>query len=104
MVLTSAELTSAKTPDLIYIDSSPALGPDGAVYFGSFDGKVYALKPDGRPRWTWKTGGPVTSSPAVAGNGVVWVGSEDGKLYAVSESGQLTVVKARNGLAMARQP
>ena len=33
------------------ITSSPAIGTDGTIYFGSYDGKLYALKPDGTKKW-----------------------------------------------------
>src|SRR5205807_1980335 len=33
------------------VDSSPALGIDGTIYFGADDGQLYALRPDGSPKW-----------------------------------------------------
>ncbi len=32
------------------IRSSPSIGPDGTIYFGSFDGRLYAVHPDGTER------------------------------------------------------
>jgi outer membrane protein assembly factor BamB len=69
------------------VNSSAAIGPDGAVYFGSADGKVYALNSNGTLRWALRTGGAVWSSPAVGGDGTVYVGSLDGKLYALGGMG-----------------
>jgi len=69
------------------VNSSAAIGPDGAVYFGSADGKVYALNSNGSLRWVQRTGGGVSSSPAVGGDGTVYVGSLDGKLYALGVMG-----------------
>lgn len=64
--------------------SSPAFS-NGAVYFGSGDGTVYALDAiTGALRWSFKTGDVVHSSPAVA-NGLVYVGSWDTFLYALDE-------------------
>lgn len=58
------------------INSSPAVGPDGAVYFGSWDGSLYALNRDGSLRWSTATGHPIVfSSPALARDGTVCVGS-----------------------------
>ena len=31
-----------------YVSSSPAIGPDGTVYVGSMDDKLYALKTDSK--------------------------------------------------------
>jgi outer membrane protein assembly factor BamB len=65
------------------IYSSPAV-VDGAVYVGSRDSYVYALKADtGEKLWAFKTGSWVESSPVVVG-GVVYIGSNDGYLYALN--------------------
>jgi outer membrane protein assembly factor BamB len=62
--------------------SSPAWA-GGTVYFGSGDGRVYAVDAaSGRTRWRFETGGRVRSSPAVA-DGRIYVGSADGTLYAL---------------------
>jgi len=64
------------------VDSSPAV-VGGVVYFGSWDGHLYAVDADtGDPLWRFATGGPVRSSPAVA-EGAVYFGSDDRLLYAV---------------------
>ena len=63
------------------ISSSPAVA-NGLAYFGSDDGKLYAIVAStGATKWTATTGSAVRPSPAVA-KGVVYDGSLDGKLYA----------------------
>jgi outer membrane protein assembly factor BamB len=62
--------------------SSPAVEA-GVVYFGSGDGRVYAVDAaSGEERWRFETGDVVHASPAVSG-GIVYVGSWDGDLYAL---------------------
>jgi outer membrane protein assembly factor BamB len=62
--------------------SSPVVG-DGAVFFGSGDGNVYALDAaTGSLRWKVGTGDVVHASPAYA-DGVVYVGSWDSFFYAL---------------------
>ncbi len=62
--------------------SSPTVR-DGAVYFGSGDGHVYAVDAaTGKMRWTFETGNVVHASPAVDG-GLVYVGSYDAYFYAL---------------------
>ena len=62
--------------------SSPVL-LNGAVYFGSGDGNVYALDAaTGSLKWKFQTGDVVHSSPAIA-DGRVFVGSWDSYLYAL---------------------
>ena len=64
------------------IYSSPAV-VDGVVYFGSRDGKMYALNAaSGSELWEYQTGSWVDSSPTVTG-GIVYFGSHDGNLYAL---------------------
>ncbi len=66
--------------------SSPAVA-DGAVFFGSGDGHLYAVDAaTGALRWKFRTGNVVHASPAVA-DGTVFVGSWDGKLYAIDARG-----------------
>lgn len=63
-----------------------------AAYFGSRDGKVYALDAGdnvttGTVKWMYKTGGPISSTPALGPGGDVYVTSQDGNLYALSNKG-----------------
>jgi outer membrane protein assembly factor BamB len=70
-----------------WVDSSPALGVDGTIYFGSYDKNVYAVNPDGTEKWRFATGGRIFSSPAIGADGTVYVGSGDQRLYAIGRDG-----------------
>ncbi|WP_239462066.1 PQQ-binding-like beta-propeller repeat protein [Occallatibacter savannae] len=62
--------------------SSPVVW-NGAVYFGSGDGNVYALDAgSGALKWKFKTGDVVHASPAIA-DGKVYIGSWDSNFYAL---------------------
>ena len=62
--------------------SSPMVW-NGAVYFGSSDGNVYAVDAaNGSLRWKFRTGDVVHATPAIAG-GTVYVGSWDSFFYAL---------------------
>jgi outer membrane protein assembly factor BamB len=62
--------------------SSPAVS-NGAVYFGSGDGHVYALDAvTGALKWTFETGDVVHASPALA-EGLLFIGSWDTFFYAL---------------------
>ena len=66
------------------MSSSPAIGPDGTVYVGSLDNKLYAINgKSGVKLWEFETGDAVSSSPAIGSDGTVYVGSFDHKLYAI---------------------
>lgn len=70
---------------------SPAIGADGAVFFGSgdfftSDGRLYAVEPDGRRRFAYETGAShVTGAPAVGPDGTVLVLDGRGLLHAIDE-------------------
>ncbi|HVS52537.1 MAG TPA: PQQ-binding-like beta-propeller repeat protein [Opitutaceae bacterium] len=72
------------------ITSSPAVGSDGSIYFGSQDNYAYALNPDGSTKWSLSRGGTGDevdgSTPAVGADGNVYVESLDGYVYAFSAS------------------
>ena len=78
-----------------------AVGRD-AVYFGSSDGKVYAVDADGREAWRqpFETGDGVWSTPTLAGD-TLYVTSLDGHLYALdAETGsELWSFEADAGIA-----
>ena len=62
--------------------SSPAVW-NGAVYFGSGDGNVYALDAaTGAVKWKYRTGDVVHASPAIA-DGTLFIGSWDSWFYAL---------------------
>ena len=63
--------------------SSPAIGFDGTVYVGSYNGRLYAINRSGVKLWEFETGREVQSSPAIGSDGTVYVGSVDNKLYAI---------------------
>lgn len=57
---------------------------DANIYFGSTEGRVYAINDRLQPIWSepFQTKGKIVSSPTVV-NGVVYIGSFDKKLYAL---------------------
>jgi outer membrane protein assembly factor BamB len=70
------------------IRSSPAIGSDGTIYFGSDDGKFYALNPtDGSVKWTYTISDrgpiPIRSSPAIGSDGTIYFGTDSGNFYAL---------------------
>jgi outer membrane protein assembly factor BamB len=73
-----------------YIESSPAIGSDTTIYFGSFsDKKVYAVGPNGVLKWSYLTGGGIWSSPAIGSDSILYIGSNDDKVYAINPDGNL---------------
>jgi|GEM_PF-434410 len=65
------------------VESSPAIGPDGTIFFGSSDNSINAVNPDGTLKWSKFTASSVVSSPAIGADGTVYVGSYDGYFYAL---------------------
>ena len=70
-------------PDQFDVFLSSPVVAQGAVYFGSGDGHLYALDANsGDLKWKFKTGDVIHASPAFA-DGVLFVGSWDSYFYAV---------------------
>ena len=68
-------------------DSSPAIGPDGTIYFGTWNGRLWAVNPEGTRKWIFRTHIEIQSSPAVSAAGTIYFGCRDRKLYALDPDG-----------------
>jgi len=64
--------------------SSPAIGPDGTIYVGSYDHKLYAIDQAGKEKWHFETEDNVAASPVIGADGTIYVGSWDNRFYAIN--------------------
>lgn len=69
------------------IQSSPAIGNDGTIYFGADNGIFYALTPEGKKKWEFVTSGAIVSTPAISAEGTIYVASIDRIIYALNPDG-----------------
>lgn len=77
--------------------SSPALGADGTIYFGTSRGYLRALTPAGTLRWEVKVGKYIRdTSPVIATDGTIYIGSADG-IAAVAPDGTIKWTFVTNG-------
>ncbi len=65
------------------VNSSPAVAPDGSIYIGSADDKLYKFDSTGKKIAEFSTDLDVNSPPAVGSNGKVYFGSNDVYIRAV---------------------
>jgi outer membrane protein assembly factor BamB len=70
------------------IQSSPALGEDGTIYFGCRDKMLHAINTNGIEKWSFTTGAWVDATPSITKDGLVCFGSWDGKFYALGSDGK----------------
>jgi outer membrane protein assembly factor BamB len=65
----------------------------GTAFFGSSDGKLYAIPAETtttpKVKWTYQTGGAISATPALGSGGTVYVASQDHNVYAISKTGSL---------------
>ncbi|MEZ5339108.1 MAG: PQQ-binding-like beta-propeller repeat protein [bacterium] len=66
--------------------SSPVIGIDGSIIFGSYDGKLYSVNNDGAELWSISLGASV-SSAAIGHDGTIYAGCLDDQLYALYPEG-----------------
>ncbi len=72
------------------VDTSPALGADGTIYFACHY-YLYALRPDGELKWRFQAGlgrVKIFSSPALDSEGNIFFGTQGKRLFAVNASGK----------------
>lgn len=67
------------------IRSSPAVAPDGTIYFGA-EGYLYAITNRGSNKWVFPTPGGQDSTPSVALDGTVYYAN--GYVYAIAPDGK----------------
>ncbi len=70
------------------VESSPAIGADGTIYFGGDDSNVYALNANGTLKWLYGAVSVCQSSPVIGSDGTVYIGC-DSNLYALNSDGTL---------------
>lgn len=62
------------------IDGGAAIDSDGSLYFGSANGRFYAVEQNGQLRWSQKNLPPVVGVPLLAQDGKVYVGVNSGSI------------------------
>lgn len=86
-------------------DSSPIIGLDGIIYFGTDVGLVYAVNADGILKWTFGAGGEFDNSPSMDAEGTLYICHSGGpgeiydgplRCYAISDSGTITVTPPKS--------
>ena len=71
------------------IVSGISIGKDNTIYFGDYQGNLYALNPDGTLKWRYKVGDSITDYPVIGADGTIYFSSYDGYLYALNPDGTL---------------
>lgn len=70
-----------------WIDSSPAIGNNGVVYFGSWDKNLYGVNAQtGALQYSYSALAEIYASPSIGLDGTVYFGASDGILYALDET------------------
>lgn len=80
------------------VESSPVIGPDGTIYVGSHENKLYAINPDGTEKWNFYVGEPehheefdvykgILSTPAVDKDGTIYFSSLSDYFFALNPDG-----------------
>jgi len=80
-----AELWSYRTES--WMDTNPAIGPDGIIYVGGAWNCLLAFFPNGTIKWSYETGGLVGACPAIADDGIIYFTSWDHYLHAIYPNG-----------------
>jgi outer membrane protein assembly factor BamB len=87
-----SESRPRRDPFLNEIYFPPAIGADGTIYFGDYNGRVYALTPDGKVKWSLTLDAAPSNSLTIGADGTIFVPVVAG-LYALSDDGNSASVK-----------
>ncbi|MFP4524443.1 MAG: PQQ-binding-like beta-propeller repeat protein [Candidatus Woesearchaeota archaeon] len=87
------------------IESTPGYH-EGQIIFGTGNGEIISISPDGEPKWTFKTGAAVMAAPAFTqlkdGVDCVIIGSTDNNLYCLDTDGELVWTYETGGAIYAK--
>lgn len=72
-----------------HVPECVGVASDGAIIFGSWNGFLTTLEPDGKVRWVLDLKDRLTSAPAVTTDGEALIVSFEGTLSKVSVKGEL---------------
>jgi len=73
----------------ITVYGSAAIGSDGTIYIGSYEGTLYAFNPDGSLQWTYTPLNSILGSPAIGSDGTIYISDWNSTLYAINPNGTL---------------
>ena len=74
----------------VTVYGSAAIGSDGTIYIGGYDGKLYAFSSNGALKWTYTTSSAILGSPTIGTDGTIFVSCwMNSTLYAVNPDGTL---------------
>ncbi|MEZ5336762.1 MAG: PKD domain-containing protein [bacterium] len=83
---TSAIRWSYLTPNVV--SGELAVTPEGTIYAGCWNGRLYALNHDGFLQWTYTSAEAITAGIALGSDGTLYFGSDDNFLHAVLPDGR----------------
>ena len=69
--------------------TGPAAGKDGTIYFGTNEGYVYALNPDGTEQWHFGVGKAIQYRPVIGEDGILYVATTAQSVHAIDHGGTL---------------
>jgi outer membrane protein assembly factor BamB len=76
-------------PSLIF--SSPGIAADGTIYTSSINPitKIFALTPDGKPKWDFSANSSIFGSVSIGPDGSIYFGDVGENLYSINYDGSL---------------
>lgn len=91
------------------VTAEPALGANGILYFGDFEGRVHAVNSlNGRLLWNLQlSNSPIDAPAVIAEDGTIIIGATDGFVYAINDQADIiwksdtNVGSVRQGMALA---